>query len=185
MIRAFRRTQTQNRDPDEKTDPPIVPSENFQSAEKTTKEIPTPFEPKPEAVIEKPPAPVKEKPKLEYLLIIEKISDNQVKITFAGRPPVIMPVEKHWDIIRDYYKYKILPTDPEPAEYYKLKDNPGRPPKEWWNSMVRRLSREHPGYSGKRISKVAGGIWEGYSVNTKRRLTSRAEGKSRQQKRRS
>jgi len=185
MIRAFRRTQTQDRD--EKTDPPIVPSESLQSAEKATEEIPTPFEPKPEAVIEKPPAPapVKEEPKFEYLLIVEKISDNQVKITFAGQPPVITPVEKHWGIIRDYYTYKILPTDPEPAKYYKLKDNPGRPPKEWWNSMVRRLRREHPGYSGKRISKVAGGIWEGYSVNTKRRLISRAGGKSRRQKGRS
>jgi len=154
-----------------------VPSESLQSAEKPIENIPGPPDPKPEPEPEKSPA--KKESKLDYLLIVEKISDNQVKITFAGRPSVITPVEKHWDIIRDYYKYKILPTDPEPTEYYKLKDSPGRPPKEWWNSKVRCLRREHPGYSGKRISKVAGEIWEGYSVNTKRRLISRVERKKR------
>jgi hypothetical protein len=58
----------------------------------------------------------------------------------------------------------------------KFSHNPGRPPKDWFVKMYRRISAnpKYRGYSKKRKAKIVAGIWhKHYSKRTKQKLTAK------------
>ena len=45
-----------------------------------------------------------------------------------------------------------------------------RPPKVWFDMMVRRSAKEYPSYGKKRLGRIVGGIWAGMSTATKKKV---------------
>jgi hypothetical protein len=52
-----------------------------------------------------------------------------------------------------------------------------RPPRGWWQQMKRRVKRQYPGYSEKRISQITAGIYKKYPKAVKIRLRRKYAGK--------
>ena len=45
-----------------------------------------------------------------------------------------------------------------------------RPPKDWFNMMKRRSSKQYPKLGKKRLGRIVGGIWAGMSTATKKKV---------------
>ena len=47
---------------------------------------------------------------------------------------------------------------------------PKRPPKKWFDKMKRKVKKQYPTYSQKRINKIVAGIWYDYKASTRKRI---------------
>ena len=45
-----------------------------------------------------------------------------------------------------------------------------KPPKKWWDKMMRATARQYPTYGKKRKSRIVGGIWSGETIITKKKI---------------
>lgn len=45
-----------------------------------------------------------------------------------------------------------------------------RPPKKWFDMMIRRSSKQYPTYGKKRLGQIVGGIWSRMSTATKKKV---------------
>ena len=45
-----------------------------------------------------------------------------------------------------------------------------RPPKKWFDMMIRRSSNQYPTYGKKRLGQIVGGIWARMSIATKKKI---------------
>ena len=61
---------------------------------------------------------------------------------------------------------------------------PRRPPKKWFDKMKRKVKKQYPTYSQKRINKIVAGIWYDYKSSTRKRILKQEGGKKVGRKRR-
>jgi len=61
---------------------------------------------------------------------------------------------------------------------------PRRPPKKWFYKMIKRIKRQYPEFSAKKIKKIVGGAWyHRYSKRAREKLTGEIERVKRKTKR--